>query len=138
MIRATRQSRQKAIDRAALRRRVKLLYDQLNQGQWQKCFALIDPRLMPKVEPASYVARLTAFKKAYGRVHPWHMRISLHADGSSNKRDPRPFAYVYLIWQDDAREFHMFRERWVKDGERWFTRVVGIVPNPRESAPILA
>jgi len=28
----------------------------------------------------------------------------------------------------EAKEFHMFRERWVKDGNMWFTRVVGLVP----------
>jgi hypothetical protein len=94
---------------------------------------MLDPKLVSKVEPAGYAERLQAFKRAYGAIHPWHLRISLHLDGSSNKRDPRPFAYIYLIWQDDAHEFHMFRERWVKDDDRWFTRVVGLVPNRQES-----
>lgn len=41
---------------------------------------------------------------------------------------PRPFAYVYVVWKDAAKEFHLFRDRWVKDGGQWFTRVVGLVP----------
>jgi hypothetical protein len=133
MIRATRQSRQEASERAALRRRVRQMYDNLNRGQWDKCFALIDPKLVPKLNAAEHAARLQAFKRVYGNVRPWHMRVSTHLDGAANKRDPRSFAYVYLVWQDDARGFHMFRERWVKEDGHWYTRVVGLVPNRQES-----
>ena len=54
---------------------------------------------------------------------------SLHGDARTVGSDRRPFAYVYVVWQDEAHGFHMFRERWVKDRGWWFTRVVGLVPN---------
>ena len=70
------------------------------------------------------------FKDAHGSVNPWHIRISLHVDASLNKHDKRPFAHVYVVWQDKSHDFHMFRERWIKDSGRWYSRVVGLVPNP--------
>jgi hypothetical protein len=100
-----------------------------NQGLWEKCFSMIDPVLRSKVEFRVYADRLKVFQKTYGVVRPWHIRISLHMDASSNNHDDRSFAYVYIVWQDDAKQFHIFRERWVKDKNRWFTRVVGLVPN---------
>jgi hypothetical protein len=111
------------------------MYDWFNRERWDKCFSLIDPKLreQSKVELLANAARLQAFKEIYGTIRPWHVRISLHLDASSNKHDERPFAYVYVIWQDDVRGFHMFRERWVKQGDHWYTRVVGLVPNRQES-----
>jgi hypothetical protein len=113
------------------------MYAWFNQESWDKCFTLIDPKLTAQSKPpsADYSERLRAFKHCYGSIRPWYIRISLHLDASSNKRDSRPFAYVYVVWQDEAHGFHMFRERWVKDSGRWFTRVVGLVPNRHESAP---
>ena len=76
---------------------------------------------------------LQSFREVYGTISLWYIRISLHLDPATNKRDPRPFAYVYVVWQDQAHAFHMFRERWVQDAGRWFTRVAGLVPNMKES-----
>jgi hypothetical protein len=105
-----------------------------NQGHLERCFSLIDPVLRERgrVELPIYMEGLQAFKEAYGAIHPWYVRIRLYLDGSANKPDPRPFAYVYVVWQDDGHRFHMFQERWVRDGDHWFTHVVGLVPN-RES-----
>jgi hypothetical protein len=113
------------------------MYDWFNQGLWEQCFSLIDPRLRDesKVQLRVYKEGLQAFEQVYGKVDPWYIRISLHLDASSNRHDNRPFAYVYVVWQDAERGFHMFRERWVKDSGRWFTRVVGLVPNRQDSAP---
>jgi hypothetical protein len=110
------------------------MYDWFNRGQWEKCYSLVDPALreQSKVMLSAYADQLRTFKETYGSVRPWHVRISLHLDAPSNKHDDRPFAYVYLVWQDDAKEFHMFRERWVKNKGRWFTRVAGLVPNQRK------
>src|SRR5438477_1334694 len=128
MTRAMHPSSHEAAERKALRRRVKQMYDWFNQALWEKCFSLIDPKLreQAKVRLPLYADRLRAFKEVYGRINPWHVRISLHLDPSANKHDERPFAYVYVIWQDEAHGFHMFRERWVKHSDRWFTRVVGL------------
>ena len=132
---AKREARGRRADREALRRRVKRMYDWFNRGLWEKCFSLIDPDLREhsSVELSTYAASLRAFKEAYGTIHPWHIKISPHLGGSSTKPDQRPFAYVYVTWQDQVHGFHMFRERWVKHSERWFTRIVGLVPNRRES-----
>jgi hypothetical protein len=123
-----------ASERKALRRRVRRLYEWFNRGLWEKCFSLVDPQLkaQSKVQLPTYAERMQAFQGVYGTITLWHVRIGLHLDGSSNKQDPRPFAYVYVIWQGKAHGFHMFRERWVKHADGWFTRVVGLVPNRQE------
>jgi hypothetical protein len=117
-------------DRAALRRRVGAMIRGFNSGDWQRCYETIDPTLRAKGSPEAgrYARLMQAFREAYGEITPWHTRINLHLDASTNKHDPRPFAYVYIVWKDAASEFHLFRERWVKDGGRWYTRVVGLVP----------
>lgn len=122
-------------EREALRRRVKQFYFRFNEENWENCHALIDPKLTQqgKVELALYIERMRAFKSVYGNVKPWCTRLSLHLDAASNQPGKRPFAYVYVIWQDDKHAFHMFRERWIKDHGRWFTRVVGLVPNGQET-----
>ena len=122
--------------RNALRRRVKRMYDYFNEGRWENCFALVDPKLTEtsKVVFPVYSQQLRDFKSAYGCIRVWDFKISLHLDGSSNKHDPRPFAFVYVVWQDDTHGFHMFRERWVKEGDKWFTRVAGLVPNKSENS----
>ena len=118
-------------DRDALRRKVKKMYDSFNRGLWEKCFAFVDPKLRQgsRTTLPLYSENLRAFKEAYGTIKTWHIRISLHLDGSSNKADRRAFAYVYVVWQDAAHEFHMFKERWVKDSGLWYSRVLGLVPN---------
>ena len=109
------------------------MYSWFNQGQWEKCFSLIDPKLIKhgKVKLLLYAERMQGFKQVYGAIHPWHVRISPHLDASANKHDKRPFAYVYVIWQDEVHGFHMFREMWVKESGRWFTHVLGLIPSPR-------
>jgi hypothetical protein len=116
-------------ERTSIRRRVKQFYRAFNQEKWSQCFALIDPKLSEndKISVTSYIASLREFKEFYGAVRIWYMRTSMHIDIRGNKRDARPFAFVYIVWQDRDNEFHMFRERWVQDGGRWFTRVVGLV-----------
>jgi len=127
----TKKTLRKASEREALRKRVNQMHEWFNKEAWTKCFSLLDPRLrkQKRVEKQTYVESLRAFRKVYGELQPWYIRISLHLDGSASKHDARPFAYVYVVWQDEEREFHMFRERWVRDSRRWFSRVVGLVPN---------
>src|SRR5947209_19300948 len=93
-----------ASDREALRRRVNQMYEWLNREAWAKCFSLLDPRLREqnRVEWQTYADSLRRFKEVYGKIKPWYVRISLHLDASSNKHDDRPFAYVYVVWQDQA------------------------------------
>src|SRR5260370_22694325 len=118
-------------ERTAIRRRVKAMYQSFNRGLWTRCYALVDPKLKEKgaVRPETYAESLGAFQRHYGQIRPWYVRISLHLDASANKHDDRPFAYVYVVWQDDNHAFHMFKERWVKQSGHWFTRVLGLVPH---------
>jgi len=124
-------SAKEAKARKALRRRVLQWYSQFNSENWANCFAIVDPRLTStgKVNEVNYASSLGDFKKRYGAVHPWHVRLSVHVTGLRPASDPRPFAYVYTVWQDDRHEFHMFRERWVRAGDKWYTRVTGLVVN---------
>lgn len=126
-----RHSRRETLARSALRRRVMEWYRRFNKQHWSDCFRLVDPRLTSacKVTADSYSQSLRVFQSRYGSVKPWHVRISLHLTGSRPASDPRPFAYVYTVWQDERHEFHMFRERWVRDGGHWYTRVAGLVVN---------
>jgi hypothetical protein len=126
--------REKA-ERQALRRRVQQFYRRFNKGEWQGCFALIDPQLTKesKVELGAYADLMHAFKEAYGSAKLRWIDLSLHLEFSPKQRDKRPFAYVYILWQDEAHEFHMFRERWIQDNGQWFSRVVGLVPNQQDT-----
>jgi hypothetical protein len=135
MIRKPTPAERPAADRAAIRRRVKRFYAWFNQEQWSRCWALLDPRLRAKakVDAERYAASLAAFKEFYGAVHIWYLRVNLHDAAARRGRDDRPFAYVYVLWQDDRYGFHLFRERWVKDAGRWYTRVVGLVPHTSSS-----
>src|ERR1700692_1652093 len=113
---ATKQTKKRASERKILWRRIRKMYDWFNQGLTESCYSLVDPQLTEqgKVQLSLYRDSLRAFKKAYGSIRPFHIRISLHLNASSNNQDPRPFAYVYVTWQDETHAFHMFRERWVK------------------------
>jgi hypothetical protein len=119
-----------ATEREALRRRVKQFYGRFNKSDWDGCYSLIDPLLIQngKVKLDTYAELMQTFKDVYGIVRPWLTRLSLHLDATSKQGDKRPFAYVYVIWQDGTHGFHMFQERWIRDNGQWFTRVVGLVP----------
>jgi hypothetical protein len=110
---------------------LKRFYRRFNQEAWGDCYALLDPQLtqQDRVQYAAYAGLMQAFKDAYGSVKPKWTRLSLHLKAALTQRDRRPFAYVYVLWQDEAYAFHIFRERWIKDHGQWYTRVVGLVPN---------
>ena len=122
-------------ERQSLRRRVNQFYRRFNNGDWENCYALIDPELtrQGKVRLETYSELMQAFKDVYGSVKRWSTRLSLHLDVAPKQRDKRSFAYVYVIWQDESHGFHMFRERWIRSRGQWFTRVVGLVPNRQET-----
>jgi hypothetical protein len=125
MKRAVHSTDHDAAEREALRRRVYRFYRRFNSAKWTDCYALIDPQLTQQGNSEL----MHAFKRVYGGVNLWMTRVSLHLNAAPQQKDGRPFAYVYVIWQDEAHGFHMFRERWVKDSDQWFTRVMGLVPN---------
>jgi hypothetical protein len=117
-----------ASQRAALRRRIKGFYQKYNEADWESCYGHLDPRLRTagKVDPVRYADSLEAFRNRYGAVDIWYLRANLYFDVKNNRQD-RPFAYVYVFWQDEKKAFHVFRERWVYHSGHWYTRVVGLV-----------
>jgi hypothetical protein len=130
MNRQTQKQKSPAAERQAIRRQVRRLYGWFNRQDWPKCFEFLDPKLREadRVQLGPYAESLTAFQQVYGSVQVWLLRVSLHLDTRGSKLDQRPFAYVYVIWKDERQAFHLFRERWVKQEGRWYTRVVGLIP----------
>jgi len=123
-----------AAQKAALRARVRRFYGTLfAKRSWQKCYEYLDPRLREqgKVDANTYAESLARFADYYGAISIRHIDISLHLDATKNRHDDRAFAYVYVFWQDKRGQFHVFRERWVRDGGDWYTRVVGLVVHER-------
>jgi hypothetical protein len=119
-------------ERDSLRRRVRRWYDCFNHEKWHDCYALVDPELTTtgKVVRQNYLESLAQFKEQYGNIKRWHVRISMHLHEPKAVADKRPFAYVYVFWQDASHNFHVFRERWVRKGTEWYSRVAGLVPGP--------
>src|SRR5437016_4022413 len=65
-------------ERATLRRRVKQFYDWFNREEWEKCFAVIDPKLTAKMTLNAYAARMQAFKNVYGNIVARQIRVKLY------------------------------------------------------------
>ena len=123
-------------ERRSLRNRVKQFYAAYDRGDWATCFEFIDPKLRAgnRVELGMYAKLMGRFRELYGPVRFWYTRISLHLAGAPQQGDDRPFAYVSIVWRDERARYHLFQDRWVRAGQRWHTRVVGLVPNEPPSA----
>ena len=126
---ATRDQQRSSAERTALRKRIRHFYRHFNREDWAQCYELIDPKLRneDKVDGERYKTSLGVFYHHYGPVNPKHVDVSLYLDAKGNKHDDPPFAYVYIFWKDKRYQFHVFRERWVKQEGDWYTRVVGLV-----------
>ncbi len=127
----------KAKESAALRRRIRELYRCMNRHDWDGCFEHVDPKLRAsgRFEPQVYTRSLQRFIEYYHKIDIWYVRVSLYLGENENKHDPRPFAYAYVLWQDVQKGLHLFRERWIRESGRWYTRVVGLVsPGKAQSA----
>jgi hypothetical protein len=80
----------------------------------------------------AYSESLARFFDQYGPIRRLFTKVSLYLNITTNKHDDRPFAYVVIVWQDKQHSFHLFRERWVKDDDLWYTRVVGLIAHDRD------
>jgi len=118
-----------SVERARLRKQILCMLDALNECQWTRCAALIDPKIHESrtFSESAYCLSLQRFMNQYGKIELWHVRLSLHLPPHSNTRDSRPFAYASIVWKDAKHRFHMFRERWIKENDRWYSRVVGLI-----------
>jgi hypothetical protein len=119
--------------RSALRRRLAGFYSAFNKEDWRGCFEYVDPRLRAesRVELGTYSASLGRFFESYGPVRRIYSKIDLYLHVTTNRHDDRAFAYVIVLWQDKHHIPHIFRERWVRDKDEWYTRVAGLVAHTR-------
>lgn len=120
--------------RARLRQRIRRFYKDFNEGRWERCYKALDPRLreQARVDPGSYAESLHRFAERYAPLRIEYLRLNLYPKVKGNPRADRDFAFVVILWQDRENQFHLFRERWVKEGRNWFTRVVGLVVHDRD------
>src|SRR5438876_10720739 len=88
-----------AATKPSLRRRIRLLYEAFNAGDWAACFKSVDPKLrqMSRIEAPKHSQSLAAFRQRYGSVNIWHVRVNVYSE-AKNKHDDRPFAYAYVFW----------------------------------------
>ena len=118
-------------DVLTLAARIKFFYGFFNRRDWARCYEYVDPKLRAKRESGlrNYSQTMRDFFGAHGPVEEVKiLKINIHS-GKSARDDRRDFAYVVISWKDKSNQFHHFRERWIKDGEKWFTRVIGLVPS---------
>jgi hypothetical protein len=115
---------------AALERRIRQFYAVVNDRDFEKCYAMIDPKV--REDPASvtflqYQQSLESFLNYYGTVEVRGVRMHLHLGEPSQLYGNRDFAVGQLTWTDEAGEEHVFQERWVRVGRHWYTRLTGLV-----------
>jgi hypothetical protein len=117
-------------DKVSLLQRVRYFYLFFNRRDWAKCHGYLDPKLRAKYAEADYARMMDGFFAAHGPLRQMTVvSANLYSAGSA-RADDREFAYVVLSWKDRGNARYHFRERWIKEGGRWFTRVVGLVPRP--------
>jgi hypothetical protein len=121
-------------DVLSLAARINFFYRFFNQRNWARCYEYVDPKLSAKTKSglSDYSQTMRDFFEAHGPIAQVKiLKISIHS-GIEAKNDQRDFAYVVISWIDKSNELYHFRERWIKDREKWFTRVIGLVPNRSE------
>lgn len=121
-------------DVLSLSGRIVNFYRFFNRQDWLRCHHYIDPKLQSQsaVSLADYSRSMQTFFEEYGPIQDVRIvKLNIHA-GSQAKADRREFAYLVISWKDKKNQFHHFKERWIKDRDKWFTRVVGLVPTPAE------
>jgi hypothetical protein len=131
----TERSRGELRDVLSLSGRIVNFYRAFNRQDWPRCYDYIDPRLRDggKVEEGDYARTMGSFFAEYGPIQRVKiLKLTIHP-GEESKADGRDFAYIIISWEDKSNSFHHFRERWIKDRGKWFTRVVGLVPRTAES-----
>lgn len=118
-----------------LRGRIRRFYRHFDEKDWEACYNLLDPKLRSgKVNYTTYAKSLSEFFCHYGPIKIVAIpKLTVYADVRDNKHDDRDFAYGLVVWQDKSNQHHLLRERWVRSGENWFTRMAGLVTNERES-----
>jgi hypothetical protein len=128
MSKTTNSAGKSSTDRSALRRRIKSFYLHLNHHAFDKCWSFLDPDLRQRgrFEEDKYAKSLSEFLDHYGTIEIVVIKIDLYS-GAKVKGQTQDCAYPLVVWKDARHVPHLFRERWVKDGKTWYTRVAGLV-----------
>src|SRR5579862_9665739 len=96
---------------AALKRRIRQLYNLLNQGDFARCHQMIDPRV--RLKPSSvtlfqYQNALRQFLDHFGVVKVVEISLNLHLDEPTRLYEDRDFATGQTTWTDASGESHVF------------------------------
>jgi len=114
----------------SVKRRIRLFYDLLNQHDFKRCFQMIDPRIRrvpTSVTFFQYENALSQFLESHGSITIQEVEINLHLGEPSTLYEDRDFALGKMTWQNEAGELQGFLERWVREGQSWYTRSTGLV-----------
>jgi hypothetical protein len=114
----------------ALKRRIQRFYDLLNEGEFARCYAMIDPRVRrnsASVTLYQYENSLRQFRAHFGGIRIMEIRVDLHLNEPSKLYEGRDFAVGRTVWEDQLGEQHVFSERWVRESRSWYTRSTGLV-----------
>jgi hypothetical protein len=122
---------------SAVEKRIRRFYELLNKESFDQCFRHIDPLLRGEsfsVTEYQYENSLRQFVACYGYIRVIAIALELHLGESSVLYANRDFAVGQTTWADTFGEEHLFQERWVRNGRRWYTRSTGLV-TPTSSPP---
>lgn len=114
----------------AVERRVRQFYQLLNAHEFGKCFTMIDPIIRgnsSSVTAYQYENALRQLVGYYTRIDLLSVTLDVQLDEPSDLFGNRDFAVGQTCWTDNKGEEQVFQERWVRDGQRWYTRSTGFV-----------
>src|SRR5438105_896503 len=96
---------------ASVKRRIRHFYSLLNQGDFRRCYELIDPQV--RVQPRSitffqYETASRQFVEHFGPVTIVDISVVLHVNEPSELYKGRDFVVGKTTWNDEAGERHVF------------------------------
>jgi hypothetical protein len=125
----TRQTKSRHLDR-----RIRRFYEAMSEGDFEGCFAMIDPQVKRSscsVTLRSYMQSLRAFMSRVGKIVVQSIDVVVHVGLTTSLYGDRDFATGQTVWLDKHGASHVFQERWVKGPRGWYTRSTGFVmPDP--------
>lgn len=120
--------------RDALERGIQQFYHCLNHQDFGQCYQMIDPRALDQsgsITLFQYQNVMRPFMDRFGPLSVLGINVSLHLDETNKLYEGRDFAVGKTICSDKDGEQRVFSERWVRQGQEWYTRSTGfIAPEP--------
>jgi hypothetical protein len=111
-----------------IKQRIRRFYGLFNAAKWSSCYRMVDPALREKLDFTSYSKSLADFRRYYGAICIVKAaKLKVHTNVNGGGYGGRDFASGVLIWLDNSDQPHVFKERWIRDGDHWYTRMAGLV-----------